>query len=106
MWVAGQYHENGVGVYPEDYSMSKRLYVGNLKFSVSDDSLREVFAQFGNVDFARVITERGSGRSKGFGFVEMATEQEAAEAVERLNGSSLEGREMIVSIARPMASNS
>ncbi|MDW8326289.1 MAG: RNA-binding protein [Anaerolineales bacterium] len=82
--------------------MSKRLYVGNLAYAVRDDALREVFAQVGEVTSATVILERNSGRSKGFGFVEMATEELARQAIVRLNGQMLMGRPMSVSEARPL----
>src|SRR5258708_5686213 len=82
-------------------SMAKKLYVGNLSFSVNDEQLNEHFRQFGNVDSARVITDRDSGRSKGFGFVEMSTDDEATKAIEQLNGQEFEGRRMMVSEAHP-----
>ncbi|MCS6909144.1 MAG: RNA-binding protein [Anaerolineales bacterium] len=82
--------------------MSKRLYVGNLAYAVRNDALREAFAQVGEVTFATVILERDTGRSKGFGFVEMATEELAQQAIARLNGQMLMGRPISVSEARPM----
>ena len=83
--------------------MGNKLYVGNLPFSAGDDSLRELFAQAGNVESARVITDRDTGRSKGFGFVEMSTEQEAADAITKFNGTDFDGRSLTVNEARPMA---
>ena len=83
--------------------MGNKLYVGNLPFSATDDSLREMFGQVGQVESARIITDRDTGRSKGFGFVEMATEQEASEAIKRFNGKDLDGRALTVNEARPMA---
>ena len=83
--------------------MGNKLYVGNLPFSVTDESLREMFTQVGQVESAKVITERGTGRSKGFGFVEMSTEQEAADAITKFNGVDWAGRSLIVNEARPMA---
>jgi RNA recognition motif-containing protein len=83
--------------------MGNKLYVGNLPFSATDDSLREMFGQAGQVESARIITDRDTGRSKGFGFVEMSTEQEASEAINRFNGSELDGRSLTVNEARPMA---
>ena len=83
--------------------MGKKLYVGNLPFSADDASLQEIFAQAGTVESAKVITDRDSGRSKGFGFVEMATEEEATAAISKFNGSDVEGRTITVSEARPMA---
>lgn len=82
--------------------MGKKLYVGNLPFSATDDSLAQIFSQIGNVASAKIITDRDSGRSKGFGFVEMTTDEEAANAINKLNGTDFEGRNMNVSEARPM----
>ena len=82
--------------------MGNKLYVGNLPFSASDDSQREKFAQAGQVESARIITDRDTGRSKGFGFVEMSTEQEASEAIRKFNGTELDGRSLTVNEARPM----
>ena len=82
--------------------MGNKLYVGNLPFSANDDSLREMFAQAGQVDSAKVITDRDTGRSKGFGFVEMSTDQEAANAIAKFNGADFEGRSLTVNEARPM----
>lgn len=81
---------------------SKKLYVGSLAYSVTDDILKNLFIEFGTVESAKVITDYHTGRSKGFGFVEMATEQEAAAAMGKLNGSAHEGRTLVVSEARPM----
>jgi cold-inducible RNA-binding protein len=83
--------------------MGNKLYVGNLPFSATDDSLKEMFAQAGQVDSARIIMDRDTGRSKGFGFVEMSTEQEAADAIKKFNGMDLDGRSLTVNEARPMA---
>src|SRR2546427_1467922 len=82
--------------------MGNKLYVGNLPFSATDDSLREMFTQTGQVESARIITDRDTGRSKGFGFVEMSTEQEAAAAISKFNGVDFEGRALTVNEARPM----
>ena len=81
--------------------MEKRLYCGNLTFSVDDDQLRELFSQYGDVTSANVISDRESGRSKGFGFVEFATEDEAKAAVEALHEFEFEGRRLTVNEARP-----
>lgn len=81
--------------------MGKKLYVGNLSFSVDSDQLADVFAAFGAVESANVITDRETGRSKGFAFVEMAAEGEAQEAIAKLHGSELAGRAMNVSEAKP-----
>ncbi len=83
--------------------MGKKLYVGNLPFSATDEVLQSAFSEVGTVASAKVITDRDSGRSKGFGFVEMSTEAEAAEAISRFNGAELEGRALTVNEARPMA---
>lgn len=83
--------------------MGKKIYVGNLSYNVSDEGLAEVFAQFGTVESARIVTDRDSGRSKGFGFVEMSSDSEASSAIEKLNGTAYEGRNMNVSEAKPMA---
>lgn len=83
--------------------MGKKIYVGNLSYNIDDQALADVFAQFGQVESSRIVTDRESGRSKGFGFVEMSTEDEAAQAIEKLNGSDLAGRAMNVSEAKPMA---
>src|SRR2546426_7775295 len=83
--------------------MGNKLYVGNLPFSATDESLREMFKQAGQVESARIITDRDTGRSKGFGFVEMSTEQEATAAITKFNGVEVEGRSLTVNEARPMA---
>src|SRR5215510_2486495 len=83
--------------------MGKRLYVGNLPFSATDESLKQMFQQAGQVESARIITDRATGRNKGFGFVEMSTDQEAADAITKFNGADFEGRSMTVNEARPMA---
>ncbi len=82
--------------------MGKKLYVGNLPFTANDEDLGAVFAQVGKVESAKVIMDRDSGRSKGFGFVEMSTDQEAADAISRLNEVDYGGRPMTVSEAKPM----
>lgn len=83
--------------------MGKKLYVGSLPYSTTDDQLKQHFSQAGNVDSATVITDKFSGRSKGFGFVEMTTDEEAQKAVEMFNGQDMGGRNIVVSEARPMA---
>jgi RNA recognition motif-containing protein len=80
---------------------SNKLYVGGLPYSVSDGQLSELFSAHGTVDSARVITDRMSGRSKGFGFVEMSSQSEAESAIESLNGTDLEGRSIKVNEAKP-----
>ena len=81
--------------------MGKRLYVGNLPYSVDDGQLRELFSPFGTVESAQVVQERETGRSKGFGFVEMSTESEAQEAIEKMDGQDSGGRALKVNEARP-----
>jgi RNA recognition motif-containing protein len=76
------------------------MYVSNLSFHTTDDNLRELFQKFGTVSSAKVITDRESGRSRGFGFVEMSAEKEAREAIQALNNKEIEGRAISVSIAR------
>lgn len=81
------------------------IYVGNLSYGVSDDNLREVFEAFGEVSSAKVITDRHSGRSKGFGFVEMDNDAEANAAIEQLDGAEIDGRPVKVNEARPREDN-
>jgi RNA recognition motif. (a.k.a. RRM, RBD, or RNP domain) len=81
--------------------MGNKLYVGNLAYSVRDESLQEAFAQFGTVTSAKVMMDRDSGRSKGFGFVEMSNDAEAQAAINGMNGQALDGRPLVVNIARP-----
>jgi RNA recognition motif-containing protein len=76
------------------------MYVSNLSFHTADDDLRKLFEQFGAVSSAKVITDRESGRSRGFGFVEMASEAEAGEAMKNLHNKEVEGRSMSVTVAR------
>ena len=82
--------------------MSKKLYVGNLSYAVRDDDLQQHFSAFGTVESAKVMMERDTGRSKGFGFVEMASAEEAQAAIAGLNGKNMGGRDLTVNIARPM----
>lgn len=81
--------------------MSSNIYVGNLSYDTTDDSLSNAFAQYGSVLSARVITDRMTGRSRGFGFVEMEDSGEAQAAIQALNGTSLDGREVKVNEAKP-----
>ncbi|QQG43328.1 MAG: RNA-binding protein [Candidatus Daviesbacteria bacterium] len=80
---------------------NKKLFVGSLPWEVDDNKLAEIFSQAGTVVSAQVIKDRDSGRSKGYGFVEMSTEEEAQKAVQTLNGSDVSGRQIVVNIARP-----
>ena len=82
--------------------MGNKLYVGNLPYSVRDGDLEQSFGQFGTVSSAKVMMERDTGRSKGFGFVEMASDAEAQAAISGMNGQALGGRSLVVNEARPM----
>lgn len=82
--------------------MAKKLYVGGLAWATNDDSLRQAFEQVGEVSSATVITDKMTGRSRGFGFVEMANDADAEKAVDTLNGKELDGRKITVNEARPM----
>lgn len=81
--------------------MAKRLFVGSLPYDTTNQQLEELFAQAGTVESVNVITDRYSGRGKGFGFVEMGTEEEAQKAIQTLNGYNLNGRSIVVNEARP-----
>ena len=81
--------------------MATKLYVGNLSFQTTSDELRDYFAQTGNVESASVVEDRMTGRSRGFGFIEMSTPEEAAVAIEQLNGKEFAGRNLTVNEARP-----
>jgi RNA recognition motif-containing protein len=81
--------------------MGRKLYVGNLPYTVSEDSLSEKFSEFGRVESVKVITDRDTGQSKGFGFIEMGTDSEAHAAIDGLNGTDYEGRPMKVNEAKP-----
>jgi hypothetical protein len=82
--------------------MGNKLYVGNLPYSVRDNDLQQAFSQFGTVTSAKVMMERDTGRSKGFGFVEMGNDAEAQAAINGMNGQPLSGRSLVVNEARPM----
>ena len=82
--------------------MAKKLYVGSLSYDTTDESLRNAFAQAGAVESASVLMDKMSGRSRGFGFVEMANDEDAQKAIEMWNGKELDGRTIIVNEARPM----
>ena len=82
--------------------MEKKLYVGSLSYDTKDDALKDLFSEAGTVTSATVIMDKFSGRSKGFGFVEMSTEEEAKKAIEMFNGKELDGRSIVVDEAKPM----
>ncbi len=82
--------------------MNNRLYIGNLAYSVRDDDLQQLFTPFGQVQSAKVMMERDTGRSKGFGFVEMSSAEEAETSIQALHGKNMGGRDLTVNIARPM----
>jgi cold-inducible RNA-binding protein len=82
---------------------NKKLYFGNLPWSLNDETLKELVADFGEVVEAKVITDNYSGRSKGFGFVEFSTEEEAQAAIDALNESEIDGRKIFVNVAKPKA---
>lgn len=83
--------------------MGKKLYVGNLPFSANEQALADAFSQCGTVESAKIIMDRDTGRSKGFGFVEMSSDSEAQDAISKFNGADFEGRAMTVNEAKPMA---
>ncbi len=83
--------------------MGRKLYVGNLPDSATEQTLQDTFSQCGTVDSANVITDRDTGQSRGFGFVEMSSDSEAQKAIQELTGSSLDGHEIIVNEAKPKA---
>lgn len=82
--------------------MGKRLYIGSLSYDTKEEGLKDLFSQAGTVESASIIKDKFSGRSKGFGFVEMSTDEEAKKAIEMFNGKELDGRNIIVDEARPM----
>ena len=84
--------------------MGRKLYIGNLAYTTTDETLAQAFAPYGTVESAKIIMDRESGRSKGFGFVEMASDEEAQAAVSGMDGQSFEGRNLKVSEARPQES--
>jgi len=84
--------------------MNNKIYVGGLPFSVTDGQLQEIFQAHGSVESARVISDKFTGQSRGFGFVEMSSGSEAQKAIDALNGTQLEGRTLTVNEAKPMAS--
>ena len=83
--------------------MAKKLFVGSLPYSTTSDQLREIFVKAGQVAEANVVMDKMTGRSRGFGFVEMATDEDAKKAIDSLNGTEIDGRKIFVSEARPQA---
>jgi RNA recognition motif-containing protein len=81
--------------------MGKKLYVGNLPFSATEDSLKEAFSRYGTVESVNIITDRDTGQSRGFGFIELSSKQEAAEAISKMNSAEMDGRTLKVSEALP-----
>lgn len=81
--------------------MSKRIYIGNLPFSATDQEVRDLFSEFGAVESVHLVTDRDTGRPRGFGFVEMESDEGAADAIGALNGREMEGRNLNVAAARP-----
>ncbi len=81
--------------------MSTSIYVGNLPYAITEDSLKEIFSEFGNVVSSRIITDKSTGRSKGFGFIEMSTEEEANAAIQALDNGEIDGRSIRVNLAKP-----
>ena len=81
------------------------IYVGNISYSLKEDDLRELFEEYGEVSSVKIITDKYSGRSKGFGFIEMDDEEEAKAAIDSMNKKEIEGRQLVVNTARPKPSN-
>jgi len=90
----------------KEEKMAKKIYVGNLSYKVDEETLRELFAQSGEVQSVKIITDTATGRSKGFGFVEMASDEEGEKAISSLNGTTLMERALTVSEARPQKERS
>lgn len=93
-----------LSIYLKGSEMSNKIYVGNLPFSIDDQALHHNFSEYGGVMSAKVMTDRDTGRSKGFGFVEMSNADEAQAAISGLNGMSVGGRSIVVNISRPKES--
>jgi RNA recognition motif-containing protein len=91
-----------LGIKPAEKVMTTKLYVGGIPYTTTESSLRDSFAKAGNVESAAIIIDRMTGRSKGFGFVEMSTEEEAQAAINMWNGQDFEGRKLTVNVARPL----
>ena len=86
--------------------MSKKLYIGNLSYNSTEQELRDLFSQAGEIDDIQIISDGATGQSRGFGFVEMSTDEGADEAIKRFNGYSLGSRELVVNVARPRTDRS
>ena len=97
-YLSGQYH------YLMEVVVNQKIYVGNLPYSTTDQELQDLFANHGNVQSASVVTDRYTGRSRGFGFVEMESAEEAQQAISALNGTDYGGRNLVVNEARPKES--
>ena len=102
LWSRLKARREEVPIFNQTNDMGKKLYVGGVSYNTTEDALKEAFAQAGAVTEARIITDRMSGRSKGFGFVEMATDEEALAAIELWHGKELDGRTLTVNEARPL----
>jgi RNA recognition motif-containing protein len=90
------------GTFLDGEIMENKLYVGNLPYTYSDNDMERTFAEFGSVSSAKIVMDRESGRSKGFGFVEMGSAAEATAAINGLHGRDMGGRDMVVNVAKPM----
>jgi len=90
---------------PQERKMAMNIYVGNMSYEVNEEDLRQAFGRFGQVTSVNIITDRYNGMSKGFGFVEMPSQEEAQAAIEGMNGKALKGRELSVNEARPRPEN-
>jgi len=100
--LLGWYEEKGDDAqHSKEEHMNKKLYVGGLSYSVTDAQLQQLFASHGTVESAKVVMDRDSDRSRGFGFVEMSTQEEAEKAIASLNGTQHEGRSLTVNISKP-----
>ncbi len=101
-WFGDDAERERVVLRSNDLHMSKRLYVGGLPYRTTEEELKDAFAQIGEVTSASIITDKMSGRSRGFGFVEMANDDEADKAIESWNGKDFNGRTLVVNEAKPM----
>jgi RNA recognition motif-containing protein len=105
--ISSQYYRvEDINNLHKEGNMGNKLYVGGLPFAVTDGQLEEIFKEHGTVESARVISDKFTGRSRGFGFVEMSSSEEAQKAIDTLNGTQLEGRTLTVNEARPQEQRS